>query len=397
MANLPSAGRDVKGAAARPAIEAVGVSKEFFLLDDVNVWSLLTGRHGLPSHRALEHVDMTVPKGEIIGVLGHNGAGKSTLLRTLGGIYAPSSGHVSMRGDISAIFELGVAGNEFLTGRDHAIRAFNQMSGAEDVLEDYIADVDAFSELGEHFGKPVRTYSAGMKARLFFALATGFRKSIFLIDEVLSVGDNYFRARCWQRMRAFKRRGISGILATHDWTSVLKLCEQCYVLDHGKVVLSGDSYPVVRQYLGYTPVERSGDVWLDDSLATTFHGRPFEELRLDFPLQALDATSVSLLVSIELTHRSVGWENVMLLDPQEVRLEKGLNIVTAHIPNAPLVPGRYMLHVGVLRRVPGTGAVTELDARTWYHGNSLSLVIEGEETPGVTSFRPVARVRRRTA
>lgn len=380
----------------RPAIEAQGVSKDFFLLENASVWNLLSGRHELPAHHALQDVTISVPHGEIIGVLGNNGAGKSTLLRTLGGIYAPSAGRVTLRGDASAIFELGVASNEFLSGREYARRSFEQMSGAADDRAAYLAEVEEFAELGEHFDKPVKTYSAGMKARLFFAVATSFRKSIFLIDEVLSVGDTYFRARCWRRMRDFKRRGVSGILATHDWTSVLKLCEQCYVLDHGKVALSGESYPVVRQYLGLEQKLERADVWLTEALPTTFRGRPFEELRLDFPVHADDRTVVSVLVSLELTHRTVGWENVMLLDPQEIPLEKGENTVSVRIPHVPLVPGNYMLHIGVLRRVQGTGEIVTLDARTWYHGNSLSLVVEGNEKPGVVSLRPAGRVRRRS-
>ncbi|SDG79064.1 ABC transporter ATP-binding protein [Bosea robiniae] len=380
----------------RPAIEAQRVSKDFFLLENASVWDLLSGRHELPAHRALHDVTLSVPHGEIVGVLGNNGAGKSTLLRTLGGIYAPSAGLVTLHGDVSAIFELGVASNEFLSGREYALRTFEQMSGPADDRQVYLAEVEEFAELGEHFDKPVKTYSAGMKARLFFAVATSFRKSIFLIDEVLSVGDSYFRARCWQRMRDFKRRGVSGILATHDWSSVLKLCERCYVLDHGKVALSGDSYPVVRQYLGLEQDFERADVWLTDALPTSYRGRPFEELQLSFPLHADDKTVVSILVSLELTDRTVGWENVMLLDPQEAVLEKGENTVSVRIPHLPLVPGSYMLHIGVLRRTPGTGEVVTLDARTWYHGNSLSLVIEGDETPGVASLNLVGRVRRRS-
>lgn len=379
------------------AIEARSVSKDFFLLENASVWALLSGRHGLPVHRALDDVTLSVPRGEIIGVLGNNGAGKSTLLRTLGGIYAPSTGTVTMRGDVSAIFELGVASNEFLSGRDYAARAFAQMSARTDDLQTYLTEVEDFAELGEHFDKPVKTYSTGMKSRLFFAVATSFRKSIFLIDEVLSVGDAYFRARCWRRMRDFKRRGISGILATHDWSSVLKLCEQCYVLDHGKVALSGDSYPVVRQYLGFEQNIPRADVWLTEALPATYHGRQFEELRLDFPLHANEDTKVNFLVSLEFTHHSVGWENVMLLDPQEVALTKGENVVTATIPHLPLVPGRYMLHVGVLRRAPRTGEIITLDARTWYHGNSLSLIVEGGERPGIVSLHAKGSVRRRTA
>jgi lipopolysaccharide transport system ATP-binding protein len=376
------------------AINAEHVSKEFCLLDNVSVLTLLTGGHGLERHQALEDISLAVPKGEIIGVLGHNGAGKSSLLRTLGGVYAPSAGAVTTHGDISAIFELGVAGNEYLTGRDYAKRTFSQMSSVDDVFADYIAGVVEFSELGEHFEKPVRTYSAGMKARLFFAVATGFQKSIYLIDEVLSVGDAYFRARCWRRMRDFKRRGISGILATHDWSSVLKLCEKCVVLDHGKITLSGDSYPVVRQYLGYEAPSVRRDVWFDDSLPDTYRAQSGGELVLNFPIQADRKIIVNLLVSIELTHRSVGWENILLLDPHELELEQGENIVTVRIPHAPLVPGRYMLHVGILRFATGTGAVVTLDARTWYHGNSLTLIIDGDESSGVASLHAVGRVRR---
>jgi lipopolysaccharide transport system ATP-binding protein len=381
-------------AAEKQPIEVDGVTKDFFLLESATVWDLLSGKHGLRSHRALSDVSMTVGRGEIIGVLGHNGAGKSTLLRTLGGIYAPSGGFVTTRGDISAIFELGVTSNEFLNGKEFAIRAFEQMAGDQDELEAYLADVEEFADLGEHFEHPLRTYSAGMKARIYFAVATGFRKSIFLIDEVLSVGDTYFRQRCWRRLRDFKQRGVSGVLATHDWTSVVKLCEQCFVLDHGKVVMSGDSYPVVREYLGYKPPQKAHEVWFSDSMPVTYSCRQHEDILLEFPVTALEATTVSFGISIECTLKSVGWENVMLHDPKDTHVAKGNNVLSAFIPKLPLVPGQYMLHVFMLRRTLGSGAVTELDARTWYHGNSLSLTVQGDEQSGIASFLPTARVSR---
>lgn len=376
------------------AITAKDVSKEFFLLEKAGILGLLTGRHGLPSHKALSDINLTVPKGEIVGVLGHNGAGKSTLLRTIGEIYAPSAGRVEIRGDVSAIFELGVASNEFLTGREYAARSFDQMAGDGDVLATFIDEVAEFAELGEHFEMPVRTYSAGMKARLFFAVATGFRKSIFLVDEVLSVGDSYFRARCWRRMREFKRRGISGVFATHDWAAVLKLCEHCCVLDHGKMIMSGSSYAVVRQYLGFEPLTKRYDAWFSEDMPTVFQGRSNEEVTLRFPVEAQERTQVGFGVSLELTHPNVGWENVMLLDPQETQLEKGRNVVTVRIPAAPLAPGHYLLHVFMLRRAPDTGAVIEVDGRTWYHGNALSLDIAGPEGQGVARFQPRMRVTR---
>jgi hypothetical protein len=150
----------------------------------------------------------------------------------------------------------------------------------------------------------------------------------------------------------------------------------------------------VRQYLGFEQETERADVQLTEALATDYVARQFEELRISFPLHADEKTNVSFLFSLELTHHSVGWENVMLLDPHEIALEKGENTVTVQIPNLPLVPGRYMLHVAVLRRAPRTGEIVTLDARTWYHGNSLSLVVEGAESPGVARFRPQGRVKR---
>lgn len=377
-----------------PAIQASHVSKDFFLLEEASIWSLLNGGKSLPRHRAVNDVTLEVAPGEFVGVLGHNGAGKSTLLRTLGSVYAPTEGHLTTNGDVSGVFELGVSGNEFMTGETYAQRAFEQFSGPQDDRVTFLDEVREFSELEEAFERPIRTYSAGMKARLFFAVATSFRKDIYLIDEVLAVGDAYFRQRCWRRLREFKSRGVSGILVAHDWTSILKLCERCYILERGAVVAGGDSFPVVREYLGFESPKGPLPIAFAESMNTEFTARPHEDLELSLPIVSQAPSSVLFGLSIELKRTDVGWENVMLLEAKPLELAAGENTIEISIPRMPLVPGDYLLHIYLLQREAGSGATTTLDARTWYHGNSLTLTVEGTPAKGIAHMQPVLqRVR----
>ena len=225
-----------------------GVSKSFAIGDQGNVWRIALGRmEGIPLFHALSDVTLDVPKGQFIGILGRNGAGKSTLLRTVGGIYTPDRGTVAVEGDLTGLYELGTTSHREVTGRDYAERilAMHGIGGAE--RDAMIEDISDFSELGERFDDWIQSYSAGMTARLFFAVATAGTYEVYLIDEILTVGDHHFQSKCWRRMRERIGNGASGLLVTHDWTAVIKLCAAAHLLDQGRIVVSGSPEYVARR------------------------------------------------------------------------------------------------------------------------------------------------------
>ena len=151
------------------AITCQGVSKSFALVDGGNAWRLLLpGRSGLPVFEALTDVSFDVPKGQFVGILGRNGAGKSTLLRIIGGVYDCDRGAISLDGDLSGLYELGLGGNPELTGRRYAERVLKVYGFSKSERAAQLADIQDFSELDDRFDDPIFTYSAGMGARLFF-------------------------------------------------------------------------------------------------------------------------------------------------------------------------------------------------------------------------------------
>jgi lipopolysaccharide transport system ATP-binding protein len=187
------------------AITCQGVSKSFVLVDGGNAWRIALVLGGKPTRfQALRKVSFDVPKGQFVGVLGRNGAGKSTLLRVIGGVYAADEGRVSISGTMSGLYELGIIGNPQLTGRQYADRVLNVHRFATRERVAMSSDIHDFSELGDRFDDPVQTYSSGMSARLFFATATAGNYEVYLLDEILSVGDQHFQAKCWRRFMCSK-------------------------------------------------------------------------------------------------------------------------------------------------------------------------------------------------
>src|SRR6478735_8904152 len=178
------------------AITCKGVSKRFALVDHGSAWRLAFGaRAGLSVFEALRDISFSVPKGQFVGVLGRNGAGKSTLLRVVGGVYSADKGRIAVKGALSGLYELGLVGNPQLTGRAYAERLLTVHGFGARQRSVMIADIHDFSELGDRYEDPVLTYSAGMTARLFFSTATAGEYDVYLLDEILAVGDKHFQAK----------------------------------------------------------------------------------------------------------------------------------------------------------------------------------------------------------
>jgi lipopolysaccharide transport system ATP-binding protein len=370
------------------AVTCQGVSKSFALIDRGNAWRVAVGLDGgLPRFHALHNVSLDVPKGQFVGVLGRNGAGKSTLLRVIGGVYAADAGRVSIHGAMSALYELGLTGNRQLTGRQYADRLLNVHGFNTRERAAMSSDIHDFSELGDRFDDPVQTYSSGMSARLFFSTATAGNYDVYLLDEIMSVGDVHFQAKCWRRLRDRVSRGASGVLVTHDWEAAIKMCETAHVLDKGRVIFSGPAELAARRYLyGETarPRYHAGTAHLADRPATPIAASAGEDLHVKAMVEITAQLKVGCVAVIERLQPGYGWETALMSrESTQVGEKPGRYELDVLFPRLPLDPGSYQINVELLTLNPETGARIALDGWSWLNGNGLMLEVNGDPTRGM--------------
>ena len=187
-------------------------------------------------HWVLRHVSFDIEPGEAIGIVGQNGAGKSTLLKMITGTLKPTEGQVQIHGRIAAILELGMGFNPELTGRQNVHHAAGLMGFTPEQIDAALPDIEAFAEIGDYFGEPVRTYSSGMQMRVAFAVATAWRPEILIVDEALSVGDSYFQHKSFDRIREFQEQGTTLLIVSHDRGAIQSLCDRAILLESGTVI-----------------------------------------------------------------------------------------------------------------------------------------------------------------
>jgi ABC-type polysaccharide/polyol phosphate transport system ATPase subunit len=198
---------------------------------------------------ALQDFNLTVHRGETVGVVGHNGAGKSTLLKLLSRILVPTKGSVQIHGRLSAIIELGAGFHPDLTARENVFLAASFLGFTRKrTMELYDRIVD-FAELQEHMETPVKYFSSGMHARLGFAIAVTVDPDVLLIDEILAVGDARFQPKCIDAIKQFQHDGKAILFVSHAMDQVKTLCHRVVWLKHGKIMAEGNSVETVTQYL----------------------------------------------------------------------------------------------------------------------------------------------------
>jgi lipopolysaccharide transport system ATP-binding protein len=362
------------------ALSCYGVSKVFPIYDQGSAWQILLGKVKTQQNiLALNNISLTVPKGKIIGVIGRNGSGKSTLLRVLGGNYTPTSGQILKYGDLSGLFELGGVGNPYLTGKEYAQRLLTLQGVKSSRIKCFIEEIREFSELEANFDRPIRTYSTGMAARLYFATATALEYDIYLIDEALSVGDEHFQNKCWQRIRERLSHGASGVLVTHDWTALLKLCEESCILNKGNMVNYGSSETVVRDYLNLSTAELAEGAKFSSNLNQTWKAKSGEDTKFCFAVELTKSVPVVFGYGVEFFRVGVGWEILLLENDIPVASQEGQYQVNLTIPSLPLTPGNYYFSLFLSQAVPVGSKETRIvyDVRSWTYGNRLDLIVEG--------------------
>ncbi len=206
---------------------------------------ILTGRMKKIPHkerwfRALNGINIDVKKGEVVGIIGPNGSGKSTLLRVIAGIYAPDDGSVEVEGRITLLAGIGTGFNKDLTGRENiklsgSIFGFDSRSISD--MEEEIID---FSGIREFIDDPIRTYSAGMRARLGFAIISNLEPDILLLDEVMSVGDHEFRKKSRAKIDELVQGDATVVIVSHSKSILKNMCDKVYGLHNGKIVTDGE-------------------------------------------------------------------------------------------------------------------------------------------------------------
>ena len=202
-------------------------------------------RTGDPDFWALRDASFTVLQGESVGVIGPNGAGKSTLLQVLAGILVPSEGVVEVDGHISSLLTLGVGFDEDLSGIDNIRLAGAFMGIDHRIVEERLPAIVEYAEIGQFIDAPIKTYSAGMRARLGFAIATSVEPDILLLDEVLATGDAAFREKSKARVLELVREAKAIVLVTHDMNWVTEYCNRALLIEKGRIAHQGSPAEVV--------------------------------------------------------------------------------------------------------------------------------------------------------
>ena len=201
---------------------------------------------------ALKNISLNVKRGEIVGVIGRNGCGKSTLLRVMAGIYPPDEGQTYAAGDISLLAGLGTGFSPHQTGRENAILYGSILGHDEEDMNSKLPEIIEFSELGTFIDEPIRTYSAGMKARLGLAVASAINPDILLIDEVLGVGDPQFREKSKKKILNMVEGAGTVVIVSHSFGLMKSICDRVILIHEGEIVIDGEPNEAIKKYYELT-------------------------------------------------------------------------------------------------------------------------------------------------
>lgn len=228
-----------------------GVGKEFVMrhtrsIKEAVVW-LIKGRKGDLSHRfnALDDVSLEIRDGETVALLGLNGSGKSTTLKLISGVMLPDRGTVGVRGRLAGLIEIGAGFHPDLPGRDNVYLNGAILGMNKEEIDERFDDILAFSEIGEFIDTEVKFYSSGMYLRLAFAVAVHTDPDVFLVDEILAVGDEPFQRKCIARIKELVARGKTLVVVSHDLELVQDICSRGIVMEKGHKVFDGPSAQAV--------------------------------------------------------------------------------------------------------------------------------------------------------
>jgi ABC-2 type transport system ATP-binding protein len=203
---------------------------------------------GIVEVEALNGINLSIGPGDRIGLLGHNGSGKTTLLRVISGIYAPTSGHQEIRGRVLALFDMAAGMDPDCTGRENIRLRGHYLGLSNRTIDESMGEIADFAGLGDFIDLPVRTYSAGMMARLAFAITTAARADVLAVDEGIGAGDAAFIDQAKARLQSFLDSAGALVLATHSEEILRRLCNRVVVLQQGRIMVDSDVDSAIEAY-----------------------------------------------------------------------------------------------------------------------------------------------------
>ena len=236
---------------------------------------------GGPRHTdfwALRDINLSVDRGETLGLVGPNGCGKSTLLQIIGGILQPTTGRVVTRGRIAALLELGAGFNPEFTGRENVFLNGEILGLSRAEIDRVMPSIEAFAEIGEFMQRPVKEYSTGMYVRLAFSTAIHVDPEILIVDEALAVGDAVFANRCVRKFQELRERKITVLFVSHDLGLVKQLSDRAILLLHGRIEAQGAPKDVINRYIGLVLAQAPADRRQDRLPASFRHGDGASEI-----------------------------------------------------------------------------------------------------------------------
>jgi len=348
--------------------ERIGTFKEYFI-------RVLEGKIKHRSFNALNNVNLSVNQGEVFGLIGHNGAGKSTLLKLVARVIRPTIGRVIVRGHVAPLLEVGAGFHPELTGRENVYLNGAMLGFSQAEMHEKFPRIVEFSELGDFIDAPLRTYSSGMSARLGFAVATDSQPDILIVDEILSVGDEAFQHKSFERIQSIKAQGATILLVSHSMNTIESMCQRAAWLHRGQIVTMDTATAVVDQYLGrvsedesrqlsmaghaelpggekeYKPIEIRQVRILNhqNHEQQTFHTGEGMQVEIEYLAhEPIDSLEVGIAI-----HRQDGVHITgpnTAFDGLDIKAPPGVGGVIYDIPSIPLMEGMYHLSVALVNR-----------------------------------------------
>jgi len=211
--------------------------------------ALVRGEETTKGFTALDNLNFEIKKGEVVGIIGPNGSGKSTILKLIAKVMSPTLGKVTVEGKVSPLIELGAGMHPELTGRENIYLNGSILGLKRKEIEKNLQNIIDFSGISEFIDQPIKHYSSGMYMRLAFSIAIHVNPEILLVDEILAVGDSDFQAKCFRKMREYRKdNNVTIIFVSHSMSQIKNFCSKAIYINHSQLKFFGNCQEAINRY-----------------------------------------------------------------------------------------------------------------------------------------------------